>query len=102
MPKSEEKEPGLNLSERLRDALGEPYASVVKEFQKRGLQFQGAELDAGEIILKFSSDYNDISLTMYKLLLDKFNYVKIRSSICDSGGTPLACLELTVAMPRRA
>ena len=99
---SEKSKQGVDLPKRLKDALGEPYQGVVKELQECGLQFRGVELDAGEIILKFSSDYNDISFTMYKLLLDKFNYVKIQSSLCDFGGTPLACLELTVAMPHQA
>ena len=93
---------GLNLSERLKDALPETYQGVVKKFQERGLQFRGVELDAGEIKLKFYSDYNNISFAMYKLLLDKFNYMKIQSSLCESGGTALACLELTVAMPYQA
>jgi len=90
-----------DLSKRLKDALGEQFISIIDEFERRGLQFQGAELDAGEVKLKFYSDYNDISFVMSKLLLDKFNYIKIRTSICDAGGTPLACLELTVAMPRQ-
>jgi len=90
-----------DLSERLGQALGEPYISIINEFQKRGLTFKGAELDAAEVKLKFYSDYNDISFVMYKLLIDKFNYIKIRSTICDVGGTALACLELTVAMPRQ-
>jgi len=96
-----EAKPELDLPKRLGQALGEPYISVINEFQKRGLAFKGAELDAGEIILKFYSDYNDISFVMSKLMLDEFNYVKVRSSICDDDGTSLACLELTVAMLRQ-
>jgi len=92
----------VGLGERLHKALGEPYASVIEELEKDGLTFKGAELDAGEVILKFSSNYNDISFVMYKLLLDKFNYVKVRSSLCEAGGWPESCLELTVAMPRQA
>jgi len=99
---SEQAKPELDLPKRLVQALPETYISVVKKFQERGLAFKGVELDAGEIKLKFYSDYNNISFVMYKLLLDKFNYVKVRSSICEAGGTPLACLELTVAMPYQA
>jgi len=95
------KNQGVDLSERLKDALGERYISIINEFQKRGLTFKGAELDAFEVKLKFYSDYNDISFVMSKLLIDKFNYIKIRSSLCDAGGTPLTCLELTVTMPRQ-
>jgi len=96
------KNQGVDLSKRLKDALPETYQDVVKEFEKRGLAFKGAELDAAEVKLKFYSDYNDISFVMSKLLIDEFNYIKIRSSICDFAGTPVACLELTVAMPRQA
>jgi len=90
-----------DLGERLTQALTEPYITVVKYFQNHGLRFTGVELDGNEVILKFSSNYNDISFVMYKLLVDEFNYIKVRSSLCDYGGTPLACLELTVAMPRQ-
>ena len=96
------KNQGVDLPGRVLQALGEPYQGVVKELEKRGLAFKGAELDTFEVKLKFYSDYNDISFVMSKLLIDEFNYIKIRSSICDFGGTAVACLELTVAMPRQA
>jgi len=92
----------VDFNERLKDVLPDTYKAVVKKFEEYGLHFDGVELDSTQIKLKFSSDYNDISFVMYKRMLNEFNYVKVRSSICEAGGTPLACLELTVVMPRQA
>jgi len=87
-----------DLGERLHEVLEEPFQDVVKKFEKCGFQLKGVELEPGEIILKFQGGQVDCNI--YKLLLDKLNRISIRVMLCFAGGSPLACVDLTIAMPR--
>ena len=96
------KNQGVDLSERLKDALPETYQSVVKEFQDCGFWFKSVDLAPGEVVLTFTASaygQSDVECTMYALLLQKFNFVNLKVELCDEGGWPLARTYVAVAVP---
>jgi len=99
---SEKSKQGVDLSKRLKDALGEPYQGVVKEFQDCGFWLKSVDLAPGEVVLTFTASaygQSDVKCTMYALLLQKFNFVSLKVELCDEGGWPLARTYVTVAVP---
>jgi hypothetical protein len=97
---SEQAKNDTDLSERLHEVLGEPFQGVAKKFEECGFQLKGVELEPGEIILKFQGGQVDCNI--YKLLLDKLNRISIGVKLCFAGDTPLACVDLTIAVSRQA
>ena len=83
--------------------LGKAYQDVIEKLQDCGFQLQGVEPKANEVIVKFHAGayiLSYVNCTLYKLSLEKLNRISIKVMLCDEGGWPFACVDLTIALPR--